>query len=157
MAAKSGESATRSPVSPTMVMILQARALEAKVEAGLRSIDLSLRRLGLMGHLQREPGISFSALARRAGIKVQSLHPIVDAMIADGYANAEGGVGQGRAAIIRLTDRGVEALDRANALIAEFDSSEFANEERAELGVALRRIGEVWLQERLAGTKSADT
>ncbi|WP_415394452.1 MarR family winged helix-turn-helix transcriptional regulator (plasmid) [Rhodococcus globerulus] len=156
MAAKPGKSATRSPASPTMVMILQARALEAKVEAGLKSIDLSLRRLGLLGHLQREPGISFSALARRAGIKVQSLHPIVDAMIADGYANAVGGVGQGRAASIRLTDRGVEALARANTLIAEFDASEFANEEWAELGVALSRIGEAWLQERLVGTVSTE-
>lgn len=107
--------------SPTLTMILQGRLLEQKVDESLKAIGLSMRRLGLLGHLSREPGISYSALARRAGIRVQSLHPIMDALTREGYVGSIGDVGQGRAAAIELTSRGREALEHANAIIGGFD------------------------------------
>lgn len=140
--------AARYPLSPTMIMILQGRSLEARVEDSLKGIGLSLRRLGLLGHLRQDPGISFSALARRAGIKVQSLHPIVEVLIAEGYVATVGGVGQGRAAVMELTDRGVKILDRANRLIADHDREVFAADEWKDLGTALTRLGEALWRER---------
>ncbi|AJE38894.1 MarR family winged helix-turn-helix transcriptional regulator [Streptomyces nodosus] len=131
-----------------MIMILQGRSLEAQVEDSLKGIGLSLRRLGLLGHLRQDPGISFSALARRAGIKVQSLHPIIEALISEGYVTTIGGVGQGRAAVIELTDRGVRMLERATQLIAEHDQEVFAEEEWKDLGRALTRLGEALCRER---------
>ncbi|MYV44451.1 winged helix-turn-helix transcriptional regulator [Streptomyces sp. SID2888] len=131
-----------------MIMILQGRSLEAQVEDSLKGIGLSLRRLGLLGHLRQDPGISFSALARRAGIKVQSLHPIIEALISEGYVTTIGGVGQGRAAVIELTDRGVGMLERATQLIAEHDQEVFAEEEWKDLGTALTRLGEALCRER---------
>src|SRR3546814_17056124 len=98
-----------------MIMILQARRLETRVEEELKAIGLSLRRMGLLGHLDREPGISYSALARRAGIKVQSLHPVMEALSADGYVTTVGEVGQGRAAGTPLTEHGRAPLRRAHA------------------------------------------
>lgn len=144
----SHDTGPRIAVSPTMVLILQARALEATLQKKLEEIGLSLRRLGLLGHLQREPGISFSALARRAGIKVQSLHPIVATMMTDGYVDTVGGVDQGRAAAIELTDAGIEALSRAHALIAQLDVEMFGDGEWAKLGEALTDVGEAQVRTR---------
>ncbi|MCF3961476.1 MarR family winged helix-turn-helix transcriptional regulator [Streptomyces fuscigenes] len=140
--------AARYPVSPTMIMILQGRSLEARVEESLKGIGLSLRKLGLLGHLRQEPGISFSALARRAGIKVQSLHPIVESLVSAGHVATVGGTGQGRAAVIELTDRGASMLEQATRLIAEHDHEVFAKGEWKDLGTALTRLGEALWRER---------
>lgn len=142
----------RYPLGPTMIMILQGRLLEGRVEDSLKGMGLSLRRLGLLGHLRHDPGISFSALARRAGIKVQSLHPIIDALISDGYVATVGSGGQGRAAVIELTDRGVKVLERANQLIADYDHEVFAEGEWKDLGTALTHLGEALWRERMASS-----
>lgn len=142
----------RYPVSsPTMIMILQARRLEARVEEELKAVGLSLRWVGLLGHLSREPGISYSALARRAGIKVQSLHPIMDRLTDAGYVTTVGEVGQGRAAVIRLTEHGRDALGRAQERISAIDREHFAGEWE-DLGRALVRLGDA---SRLDGDSSA--
>jgi len=138
-----------------MIMILQGRFLAERVEDSLKGIGLSLRRLGLLGHLRRDPGISFSALARRAGIKVQSLHPIIEALISDGYVTTVGSGGQGRAAVIELTDRGLEVLEQATQLIAEYDHEVFAEGEWKDLGTALTRLGESLWRERMASSDGA--
>ncbi|MFD8719155.1 MarR family winged helix-turn-helix transcriptional regulator [Streptomyces sp. NPDC059629] len=138
-----------------MVMILQGRFLEGRVEDSLKGIGLSLRRLGLLGHLRRDPGISFSALARRAGIKVQSLHPIIDALISDGYVATVGSGGQGRAAVIELTDRGVKVLERATRLIEDYDHEVFAEDEWKDLGTALTRLGEALQRDRMTSSAEA--
>lgn len=127
----------------SMTMIIQARAVEVKVESRLAGLGLSLRRLGLLGHLRATPGISYSELARRAGIKVQSLHPIVETMIDLGFVETVGGVGQGRAAIIQLTSAGSEVFDRATEVLTEVDHEVFAEEEWKQLGESLVRVAEV--------------
>jgi DNA-binding MarR family transcriptional regulator len=144
-------SSPRVPISPTMVMILQARALEQRVESELAQSNLSLRKVGLLGHLRREPGISYSALARRAGIRVQSLQPIIESLLADEYVRAVGGIGQGRAAVIELTEHGVEALERSTAVIAQTDAETFVDD-WAELGRALSGLGESLWRERGNGS-----
>lgn len=128
--------------SPALIMILQARAVEQRVEAELRELGLSLRRLGLMGHLRATPGISFSELARRAGIKVQSLHPIVDALLEQGLVTTVGGVGQGRAAVIELTAAGDETARRATNVLAAIDRELFTDGAWKDLGEALVRVSE---------------
>ncbi|MDX3854002.1 MarR family transcriptional regulator [Streptomyces sp. AK02-01A] len=138
----------RAPTSPLMVMILNTRALEAKLEKQLKEMGLSLRRLGLLGHVRAEPGISFSSLARRAGIRVQSLQPIIEGMLSDGLVQAVGGVGQGRAAVLELTSRGQDALKEAYEVIAALDRETFADGEWKELGAALTHLGEAWLVKR---------
>src|SRR3546814_5458477 len=125
-----------------MIMILQARRLETRVEEELKAIGLSLRRMGLLGHLDREPGISYSALARRAGIKVQSLHPVMEELSADGYVTTVGEVGQGRAAVIQLTEHGRAALRRAHERISDIDRQHFAVGEWDDVGRALTRLGD---------------
>jgi DNA-binding MarR family transcriptional regulator len=130
--------AERSPFNAALTMIVQARVVEERVETELKSLGLSMRRLGLLGHLRAAPGISFSELARRAGIKVQSLHPIVDVLLEQGLVTTVGGVGQGRAAVIELTPRGAEAADRAKHALTKLDDELFADGAWKDLGDALR-------------------
>jgi DNA-binding MarR family transcriptional regulator len=144
------------PLSPTMIMVLQGRAVEARVESELRQFGLSLRRFGILGHLRREPGISFSALARRAGMKVQSLHPVIDALIVEGYVATLGGVGQGRAAVIELTERGTEALEQAAETIRGLDLELFSGPLPQRVAESLVQWGEEIMREQLKAARSAE-
>ena len=99
-AAKDAGPGPRLAPNAAMTLIIQARLVEARVESRLAELGLSLRRFGLLGHLRATPGISFSELARRAGIKVQSLQPIVATLVSLGFVHTVGGVGQGRAAVL---------------------------------------------------------
>lgn len=134
----------RLPLNASMTLIVQARVVEARVEARLADLGLSLRRMGLLGHLRATPGISFSELARRAGIKVQSLQPLVRGLIDSGHVTTVGGVGQGRAAVVHLTDRGGEVLDRAAEALVELDEEIFAEGPQKELGTALLHVAEAF-------------
>jgi len=138
-----------------MIMVLLARRLEARVERSLKLIGLSMRKLGLLGHLSREPGVSYSALARRAGIKVQSLHPIMDELTRDGLVVTVGEGGQGRAAVIELTERGRDALARANEVISDIDTDVFAEADWFEVDGALAALGEDLERDREAPASSA--
>jgi DNA-binding MarR family transcriptional regulator len=148
--------AARSAVSPTLTMVIRARVLEARVESELKGLGLSLRRLGLLGHLKADPGISFSALARRAGIRVQSLHPIIDALMERGLVHTVGGVGQGRAAVLELTPHGHEVLGRANEVLADLDQEFFAEGDLKELENPLIRIAESFMRDRAGASLSAE-
>lgn len=128
------------PISSALTMVLQARAVEARIEAELQPIDLSLRKLGILGHLRAAPGLSFSALARRAGIKVQSLHPIVAALTEAGFVRTVGTVSQGRSAAIEVTEAGAAALHNANDALHRIDESVFADGDWVILGETLQRI-----------------
>lgn len=134
------------PLSPALTMVLQARLVEERIEAELAPLGLSMRKFGVLGHLRATPGLSFSALARRAGIKVQSLHPIIDALKGEGYVRTVGEVSQGRAATLELTDAGIEAVESGSRLLGEVDRSMFATGEWAVLGEALNGIAVAYLR-----------
>lgn len=146
---------TPIPVKPLMVLILHARGLESRLEDALRSHDLSIRKLGLLGHLLSSPGISFSDLARRAGIRVQSLQPIVSAMIDDNLVRTVGSVGQGRAAVLELTDVGRAALREASAVISQIEDDVFADDDWAPLAGPLAAIGQAEFRRMLEARRSA--
>jgi DNA-binding MarR family transcriptional regulator len=148
--------AQQSAFNAAVTMIVQARVVEERVETALKSLGLSLRRLGLLGHLGAAPGISFSELARRVGIKVQSLYPIVDALLEQGYVTTVGGVGQGRAAALELTTQGAEAADRAKRLLLEVDGELFADGAWKGLGDALREVARARRQELQPGHRAPE-
>lgn len=142
--------------SAALTMILQARAVEERVDAALEVLGLTVRRLGILGHLHAAPGISFSALARRAGIKVQSLHPIVDVLAQRGYVATVGGVGQGRAAVLELTAEGDRALAQAQELLGEVDREVFGDGEWKGLGEELVRVAEAFFRAKAGAAGSAE-
>lgn len=150
MTAESVAPRLNPPSSPALTMVLEARALEARLEADLGLLGLSLRKFGILGHLRATPGLSFSALARRAGIKVQSLHPIIDALTDAGYVRAMGEVSQGRSAALALTDAGEHVVDDASRVLREIDRTTFAEGDWAALGETLNRIADAFARQRAA-------
>lgn len=140
------ETAIAPPLSPGLTMVLQARMVEERIEAGLAPLGLSMRKFGILGHLRATPGLSFSALARRAGIKVQSLHPIIDALTGEGYVRTVGGVSQGRAATLELTDAGIKAVESGSLVLGDVDRAVFSTGEWAVLGDALNQVALAYLR-----------
>lgn len=116
----SGRSA-RPPFSPVVSLLTVSAVWEARLDQELRELGLTTRKYGLLGHIRSTPGISFSELARRSRITVQSAHTavrsLVDAgLVADATAHA------GAASVLRVTDAGVRVLDTAEQRLAVLDA-----------------------------------
>jgi DNA-binding MarR family transcriptional regulator len=129
------------PLSPTITLLVVARQVEAALEAALEALGLTRRQLGVLGHLARAPGISFTELAGRASVTVQSMHVIVRALERDGLLVA--GAGQrGRPATITLTAEGRQRLATGLAAVAAIDRTQFdeRDPQRRRLADALRAI-----------------
>lgn len=115
--------------SAVVAMLALSSAWEARLTAELRDLGLTTRRLGLLAHVEALPDLSFSELARRTGITVQSAHAAVrqltdDGLVEDATAHA------GAASTLRATDRGRAALAAAQQRVARLDE-ELAAEEPA--------------------------
>ena len=112
---------TRTGVGPVITLLTVASVWEARLDRELRDLGLTTRKYGLLAHIRATPGISFSALARRSQITVQSAHAavrsLVDAgLVADATAHA------GAASELRVTEVGVSGLTAADAVIARLDA-----------------------------------
>lgn len=134
----SGRSA-RPPFSPVVSLLTVSAVWEARLDQELRELGLTTRRYGLLGHIRSTPGISFSELARRSRITVQSAHTavrsLVDAgLVADATAHA------GAASVLRVTDEGVRVLDAAERRLAALDAEFTAG--TAQLSQALEGMHE---------------
>jgi len=113
--------------SAVVAMLALSSAWEARLTAELRDLGLTTRRLGLLAHVEALPGLSFSELARRTGITVQSAHAAVrqltdDGLVEDATAHA------GAASTLRATDRGRAALAAAQQRVARLDEALAAEE-----------------------------
>jgi len=130
------------PFSPTVTLLAVGRAWEAALTEALTPLGLTVRKYGLLGHIRGNPGISFSELARRSRITVQSAHTAVAALseaelVEDGTAHA------GSASTLRVSSKGTALLARAAKAIARLDD-EFAArhpELMTALRAEMRRIG----------------
>ena len=126
--------------STSIVVLALARRIEDELSAALSPLDLTVRRLGLLGHIAGVPGASFSDLARMSGISVQSVHGAVKALVAAGLVrdlNARAG----SASTIELTEEGAELLGKARKVAAEVDERLFgpgADPVQRQLGAAVR-------------------
>lgn len=135
----------RSPAppvaSPTVTLLVVAAQIERALEQALEPLGLTRRKLGILGHLARSPGVSFTELAHRANVTVQSMHVTVRTLERAGLARA--GAGQrGRPATITLTPEGRERLAVGMRAIGEVDRVEFDERDpaRQHLAEALRAI-----------------
>ncbi|TYP89094.1 MarR family winged helix-turn-helix transcriptional regulator [Blastococcus xanthinilyticus] len=107
--------------SPAVLLVALGRQLDGWINGSLEEVGLSLRLLGALGHLAREPGLSYTELARRARVTTQSMHATVAALIEAG-AVAPAGPGRGRRALLDLTPRGRRLLATGQAVIAGIDA-----------------------------------
>ncbi|MFI7613555.1 MarR family winged helix-turn-helix transcriptional regulator [Nonomuraea terrae] len=129
------------PVTSTSIVVLTlARRIETELNAALAPLDLTVSRLGLLGHIAAVPGVSFSDLARMSGITVQSVHAAVKALAAAGLVR-DNTARAGTASAIEVTDEGARLLERAQAAVAEVDERMFgpaADPIQRQVGDAVR-------------------
>ncbi|WP_040795308.1 MarR family winged helix-turn-helix transcriptional regulator [Nocardia higoensis] len=128
-------------LSASIVALTLARRVENELNAALAELDLTVRRLGLLGHIDQMPGVSFSELARMAGVSVQSVHATMKSLTAAGLVR-DSTAKPGAASTIELTPRGRGLLAEAERVLAEVDDRLFGTKSNAagrKLGAALRR------------------
>ena len=107
--------------SPVISLLTVAAVWDAHLGAQLRDLGLTTRKYGLLAHIEATPGISFSELARRSQITVQSAHTAVQTLVADGLV-ADATKHAGAASDLRVTDRGSEVLQAAEQRLAALDA-----------------------------------
>ncbi|MFE2943658.1 MarR family transcriptional regulator [Streptomyces sp. NPDC059255] len=123
------------PFSPTVTLLTVSRVWEATFAEALKPLGLTTRKYGLLGHVRGTPGISFSELARRSRITVQSTHAAVAAFVAAGLVD-DGTAHAGAASSLRVTAEGESLLARAAEEVARLDEEFTAR--HPELTEALR-------------------
>lgn len=96
------------------------RLVERELTLRLADLGLSLRALGILGHLAGSPALSYSELARHSDITVQSMHAAVRRLVADGVVEAVGSAGQ--TARLTITDAGHALLGRAREVLAGYEA-----------------------------------
>jgi DNA-binding MarR family transcriptional regulator len=107
--------------SITMLLIGAGRVAQRRLEEALREHGLTLRHLGALGHLARNPELSYSDLARRVAVTVQSMHSTIAALVELGAIEVETAE-RGRPARLRLTARGHDLLRTAGAVAHDLDA-----------------------------------
>ena len=117
--AKSADEATR--FSPVIALLAVSAEWEAQLSAALRDLGISTRKFGLLGHIGAEPGISFSELARRSHITVQSAHAAVRALVDDGLV-ADATAHAGAASDLTVTPKGARVLADAQDRLTRLDA-----------------------------------
>ncbi|MCK6081190.1 MarR family transcriptional regulator [Microbacterium sp. EYE_5] len=103
-------------------MLAVSASWEAQLAAELRDLGISTRKFGLLGHIGAEPGISFSELARRSRITVQSAHAAVHALVDDGLV-ADATAQAGAASDLSVTARGAQVLRDAQDRLERLDEA----------------------------------
>lgn len=109
------------PFSPTVALLTVSRAWDVALTDALKPLGLTTRKYGLLGHIRGTPGISFSELARRSRITVQSAHTTVAAFAAAGFVE-DATAHAGAASRLRVTAAGERLLADAAARVAELDA-----------------------------------
>lgn len=112
----------RPPFSPVIALLTVSAVWDARLGAALRDIGLTTRKYGLLAHIRATPGISFSELARRSQITVQTAHTAVRSLVDDGLA-ADATAHAGAASDLRVTAAGAAALATADARLAQLDAT----------------------------------
>ncbi|WP_159501676.1 MarR family winged helix-turn-helix transcriptional regulator [Microbacterium sp. 18062] len=112
--------ARRPPFSPVISLLTVSSIWDAQLNAALKDLGLSTRKYGLLAHVQATPGISFSELARRSQITVQTAHTAVKTLAGEGLVE-DATAHAGSASDLRVTTKGAATLAEADARLAELD------------------------------------
>lgn len=130
---------TPPATSASILVLTLARRVETELNAALAGLDLTVGRLGVLGHISGVPGASFSELARMSGISVQSMHTAVKALVAAGLVR-DRTARAGAASTLELTPAGVRLLRAARQVVAEVDDRLFgprADPVQRQIGAAV--------------------
>jgi DNA-binding MarR family transcriptional regulator len=95
--------------SMSFLLIAAGRTAQRRLDRALGERGLALRHVGALGHLARQPDLSYSDLARRAGITAQSMRATVRHLEQLG-AVRRSLPGHGHAARLEVTPHGRDLL-----------------------------------------------
>ncbi len=95
--------------------------VRGQLERALQAHGIALRHLSALGHLAREPGISYSELARRAHITPQSMQATLRALEERGAVERATDPGRGRTAALHVTTEGHRLRRLGQDVIAGLD------------------------------------
>jgi Transcriptional regulators len=107
--------------SPVIALLAVSAMWEGQLTAVLKDLGITTRKFGLLGHIYAEPGISFSELARRSHITVQSAHTAVRSLVDDGLVQ-DATSHAGAASDLHVTPQGARVLREARRRLSELDS-----------------------------------
>jgi DNA-binding MarR family transcriptional regulator len=110
------------PFSPVIALLTISSVWDSRLNAALKDLGLTTRKFGLLAHVHATPGISFSELARRSLITVQTAHTAVRTLVDDGLVRDATGVA-GAASDLRVTDKGERTLAEAQRRLEELDAT----------------------------------
>lgn len=133
------EPPTRPDVSPSITLLTLSRGVERALEAALEPHGLTLRKYAVLGHIAGSPGISYSELARRSGITVQSTHTLIRSLLDAGLVASEVDAA-GSPARLTPTAAGGRLLAAIRDDVAALDRGLFTEEPLASLRPALDAI-----------------
>lgn len=106
--------------SPVIALLAVSAMWEGQLSSILRDLGITTRKFGLLGHIYAEPGISFSELARRSHITVQSAHTAVRTLVDDGLVE-DATAHAGAASDLHVTPKGAKILRDARSRLFELD------------------------------------
>jgi DNA-binding MarR family transcriptional regulator len=104
-----------------LLLMMLGRRIREQAETALRAEGLSLRQLSVLGHLAHQPGLSYSELARRDGITVQSMQSTLLQLEKIGAVERLTAPGRGRTADLQVTESGHALLDRGRKVLKAAD------------------------------------
>jgi DNA-binding MarR family transcriptional regulator len=107
------------PANAAFLTMALGRRIREQVDRRLRAHDISLRHLSALGHLHREPGISYSELARRAHVTTQSMKATLQQLEQRGAVERRTPPGRGHRAELHLTAEGQRLRDHGQHVLAD--------------------------------------
>ncbi len=132
------------PAASTSILLINlGRRARELVDDRLHEHGLAYHHLSALGHLRRRPGISYSELARRASVTVQSMQTTVAHLEERGLVDRGAGTSQGRRADLHVTEEGALVLGAAESSVRAVDDmllSDLDPVEQQQLQVILMRL-----------------
>ena len=132
-------------------MALGRRAGE-ELDARLRDLGLTYRHLSALGHLNREPHMSYSDLGRRVGVTAQSMQATMRHLEDRGAVAAAGRGGRGRSAELVVTDNGRALLATGMKAVSDTENHLLQRLSAPERNVLRKRLFEL-MAESNAGSR----
>ncbi|GAA4917341.1 DNA-binding MarR family transcriptional regulator [Actinomycetospora succinea] len=109
------------PASAAFLLMALGRRVREEVEGALKDEGIAMRHLSALGHLAPHPGLSYSELARRAGVTPQSMQSTLAALEARGAVARDTDPGRGRTAELHVTTEGARLRRVGTDIITGID------------------------------------
>ena len=143
-------SPTSSPVNTRHLLIgallrVPAQAIHRRIIKELNAAGYHELRVPHMAVLQfpGPDGVRPGALAERAGVSKQAMNQLLGSLESFGYISRSDAPDEGRARIVRLTDRGRAAFSKVHDILRDIErewSAELGSERFAQLKELLWRV-----------------